>query len=129
MTTHEVLELIDEHKHKIPDGIYKELCDKMAELNRKEPGHARIMGIMVSPVCSCCGDNYLKDVFVNLVVKVTKHTRVPTEDDRTISKGAISRGYFDNIREKITEHGYMKKMYDYESDSYLMITSCEFIEP
>ena len=129
MTTHQVLEIIDEHKHKMPDGVYKDLCDKMADLNRKEPGYARIKAILISPESSCCGDNYLKDVGVNLVVKLTTQTRDPNDEDRKIRQGSISRAYFDNINEHIEKDGYKKAMYDGKTDTYLLITSCEFIEP
>ena len=44
-TTQQLLSLIDDNKEKLSDGAYKEICDKLAELNKVPDEYVRLSGI------------------------------------------------------------------------------------
>ena len=122
MDTHGILEIIDEHKEKMPDCVYKELCDKMAELNNKKTKYARVEGIMLFPAYSCDSCS-IHDERVNLLVEVGEECGCEYE----IETGKICNQYFKSLNESISKHGYTKVLYNVQNDSYLIVLKIEMI--
>ena len=127
MTTHEVLEIIDEHKEMLPDGVYKKLCDKMASLNeKKKTGLARCEGILISTYSQCCGGTDFLDERVTLLLNIEDSN---TAGNFNFESGTVGTGCFKKANDVIEKHGYAKFCYNMQKDSYILIQKFEMMEP
>lgn len=59
-TTQQILSLIDDNKEKLTDGVYKEICDKLAELNKVPVGYVKVTGFMVKAVINKYGEREVR---------------------------------------------------------------------
>jgi hypothetical protein len=125
-TTQQLLSLIDDNKEKLSDGVYKEICDKLAELNKeKESKYVRIEGILLTMYMA--DDNMMtSDERVSLLVKVDDSVNRGMVYE--IEMGFICTQYFKNINEAIKRHGYIKVMYNNQTDTWLIILKCETLK-
>jgi len=55
--TQQILSLIDDNKEKLTDGVYKEICDKLAELNKVPARYVKVWGFMVKAVKNKYGES------------------------------------------------------------------------
>lgn len=125
MTTHEVLEIIDNNKDKFTDGEYKKLCDKLAELNKKKKTkYARCEGILILPVSE--DGNRFNDERVFLHVEIDDSLERMAGCD--IETGKVNSLYFKNVNDGIKKRGYSKADYNLQTDSSLMILKFEMLE-
>tara|TARA_R110002020_G_scaffold173496_1_gene364406 strand:- start:811 stop:1197 length:387 start_codon:yes stop_codon:yes gene_type:complete len=127
MTTHEVLELIDNNKEKLTDEVYKQLCDELAELNKKKKTkYARCEGVMVRPEMSCCEDHYeLNDEGVKLLLTIDDED---VGDGYNFLSGRVSTKCFEDSVESIKKRGYSRHHYDLRHESFIIITKLEMLE-
>ena len=125
MTTHEVLEIIDNNNDKFTDGDYKKLCDKLAELNKKKKTkYARCEGILILPVSE--DGNRFNDERVFLHVEIDDS--LGRSAGCEIETGKVNDQYFKSVNADIKKSGYSKVGYNIQSDSYLMILKFEILE-
>lgn len=125
MTTHEVLEIIDNNKQAFSDGEYKKLCDKLAELNmKKKTKYARCEGILIVPVSE--DGNGFNDERVFLHVEIDDSVGRSVGGD--IETGKVNSRYFESVNNEIEKRGYSKVLYNLQTDSYLMVLKFEMLE-
>lgn len=124
MSIHEIMDVIDENKDKLPDGVYKTLCDKMSELNTKRRSLAVCHAILVTTYHTCCEGGQIHDENVKLLLNIKEDDE---GDGYKFNSGTVSRKCFENTVEEIQKRGHSRHIYDYSNDSYLLILSFELI--
>tara|TARA_R100000655_G_scaffold45590_1_gene82397 strand:- start:813 stop:1202 length:390 start_codon:yes stop_codon:yes gene_type:complete len=129
MAAHEVLDIIDEHKEKLPDGVYKHICELLAKLNKEqwqEPKYASVYGCLLTTHCD--DGHYLYDNPVNLLVEVVDPNEVVLED-WGIEKGKVSKEFMADMMISINKRGYVKTSYNRNGDTELIVLKVEMIKP
>ena len=127
-TPQQILSLVDENKEKLTDEVYKNLCDKLMELNKAPDQYVRLTGIRVKikTVEYCEGEeesNYLrpesKSVIVQVVDKIGQHIT----DQCHLDKGLLCKEEYEKIVKEIESDGYrrLKETYcDWDKTMFLV---------
>tara|TARA_R110002020_G_C16123653_1_gene760548 strand:+ start:591 stop:1007 length:417 start_codon:yes stop_codon:yes gene_type:complete len=116
-TTQQILNIIDENKEKISDGVYKEICDKLAELNKVPHDYVRLTGIGTKIVTfddEEKGRRMDRNEFdeydfwhgtKSIILQVVE--RIGTEyEGVNMNKSIITKGKYDDIKTQIAKYDY-----------------------
>ena len=132
MAAHFLLGMIDGIKEELPDGVYKDFCDKLAELNKEqeqEPKYARVYGCLLTTHCD--DGHCLYDNAVNLLVELVdpNEVNVVNHSELGVEKGKVTKDFVERMQCAIHKRGYMKVGYNRNGDTELIVLKCEFINP
>ena len=123
MTAHNLINIIDKQKDKLPDGVYKELCDNISAINKEETKFVEIKGTLLIPYNN--DDRlYIKDEPVCFVLEIVdKFDSIYTG----LHCGKFTVKATENVINEMFRKGYSNHLYGLENNSILMILSIKYV--
>ena len=112
-TAQQILSLVDENKEKLTDDVYKELCDKLMELNKTPLNYVRLTGVKVQINVTDDGeecDPYLghrpSSVILQVVDEIQIRERMFLVDVCDFEKSQVTKDEYHMIKREIEGNGY-----------------------
>ena len=112
-TAQQILSLVDENKEKLTDDVYKELCDKLMELNKAPLKYVRMTGVKVQINETDDGeecDPYLghrpSSIILQVVNEIQVRERMFLMDVCDFEKSQVTKNEYEMIKGEIEANGY-----------------------
>ncbi len=124
MSAQQIINIIDDYKEKLPDKLYKKICDDLVKINKNEEKHVKVKGIIVTPQSDYDGELTTDEEGVILCVKVIDDDAEWSGNDWKLGK--VSNKYIVDSIEKVEKFGYDNVAFDNGKNSTLIILKISY---
>tara|TARA_R100000951_G_scaffold46611_1_gene39914 strand:- start:3 stop:383 length:381 start_codon:yes stop_codon:yes gene_type:complete len=124
MSAQQIINIIDDYKEKLPDKLYKKICDDLVKINKNEQKYVKVKGIIVTPQSDYDGELTTDEEGVILCVKVIDDDAEWSGNDWKLGK--VSNKYIVDSIEKVEKFGYDNVAFDNGKNSTLIILKISY---
>ena len=129
MSAQQIINIIDDYKQKLPDKLYKKICDDLLKMNKNEQKYVKVKGIIITP--QFCNNPESPHELTNHEEGVVLCVKAIDDDAEWSGNdwkmGKVSNKYIVDSIEKVENFGYHHVAFDNGDNSSLIIIKISYI--